>query len=225
MRRADRLPLEQLQPYLLAPPWSEVSGADHPEPLRVNWSEVFGNDHPVEIEVGFAKGLFLLNASQAHPEVNFVGIEILRKFQLYAATRFAKRHLCNVRVMCTDARAFFHHHVGDASVQAIHIYFPDPWWKKRHHKRRIFTPAFVADCARILWPGGYLHIVTDVGEYAQLIREMVAGHPVLVAQPPPEASEPAHDLDYLTNFERKFRKQGRAIHRMCYRCQAARTSA
>ena len=89
MRRARRLPLQELAPYLLTAP-------DPPRP--VSWPEVFGNDHPVEIEVGCGKGLFLLTAARACPQTNFLGIEIVRKYQLYTATRMAKRGLKNVLV-------------------------------------------------------------------------------------------------------------------------------
>src|SRR5262245_27436720 len=97
VRRAKRLPLEALAPYLLQAPQT---------PGALSWSEVFGNERPVEIEVGFGKGMFLLTSSQARPDVNFLGIEIFRKYQLYAATRLAKRSLKNVRLLCADARQF-----------------------------------------------------------------------------------------------------------------------
>ena len=97
MRRSVRLPLEELAPALLTPPAS-------PGPL--DWRTVFGNARPVELEVGFGKGLFLLTAALACPEVNFVGLEILRKYQLFTANRVCKRGLANVRLICGDARLF-----------------------------------------------------------------------------------------------------------------------
>jgi tRNA (guanine-N7-)-methyltransferase len=207
LRRSRRLPLEDLTPYLLTAPET---------PTSLAWHNVFGNDHPVEVEVGFGKGLFLLTAARACPNVNFLGVEIIRKYQFFVATRLAKRHLANVRVALADARLFFRDYVAADSCQAVHVYFPDPWWKKRHLKRRLFTAEFAAQCERVLRLGGRLHIVTDVAEYFAVITGLVAERTWLRPLPPAEPGEPAHDLDYLTNFERKFRKEGRPIYRQNY---------
>jgi tRNA (guanine-N7-)-methyltransferase len=224
LRRRPHLPLEQLAPYLLVASgeWRvarEDASSFSPLATRhspLDWREVFGNDHPVELEVGFGKGLFLVRAAQAHPEINFVGVEIVRQYQLFTATRLAKRSLRNVRVACADVRLFLPRTVAAESLQAVHVYYPDPWWKKRHHKRRVFTAEFVAECVRILRPGGQLHAVTDVEEYATVMTALLSEQPALRPLPPPSEKEPLHDLDYLTNFERKFRKQGKPIFRMRY---------
>jgi tRNA (guanine-N7-)-methyltransferase len=216
LRRGSRLSLDALAPYLLNVPSSPPGSLPRPAvqtPCWLEWRAVFGNDYPVELEVGFGKGLFLLTAAQARPTINFLGVEIVRKYQLFTATRLAKRGLGNVRVACADVRLFLPSRVPSASLQAVHIYFPDPWWKQRHHKRRVFTAAFVAECARVLRPGGQLHAVTDVPEYAEVMAELLTGQPVLQQLPPSAEHDPSHDLDYLTNFERKFRKQGKPIHR------------
>jgi tRNA (guanine-N7-)-methyltransferase len=104
--------------------------------------------------------------------------------------------------------------IGDGSLQAVHLYFPDPWWKTRHIKRRVFTPAFARQCERILSPQGQLLVVTDVADYAQMVRQTVAEQTGLIERESEAEQEPAHDMDYLTNFERKFRQEGRAIYRM-----------
>jgi tRNA (guanine-N7-)-methyltransferase len=204
VRRGPRLPLEQLAPYLL-------DLGDPPTPL--DFHTVFGNDNPVEMEVGFGKGLFLLRAAGEQPEVNFVGVEILRKYQLYTATRLVKRSLGNVRLMCTDARVLLRDGIAYEALQTLHIYFPDPWWKMRHHKRRVFTAEFADQAVRVLRPGGVLSFATDVEAYDRMVKELVVGQPRLREQPPPEVGAPTHEMDYLTNFERKFRKEGRAIYR------------
>jgi tRNA (guanine-N7-)-methyltransferase len=96
------------------------------------------------------------------------------------------------------------------------VYFPDPWWKKRHHKRRVFTAEFVAECIRILRRGGQIRAVTDVEEYAGVMSALLGEQSALRPLSSPSEKEPSHDLDYLTNFERKFRKQGKPIYRMLY---------
>jgi len=205
--RVRRLPLEELAPYLLAAP---------PIPGALSWNTVFGNAQPVEIEVGFGKGLFLLTSAQARPDVNWLGIEIARKYQLFTATRLAKRQLGNVRLARADAHLFFRDYVAADCCQALHVYFPDPWWKKRHLKRRVFTPEFAVQCARVLKPGGWLHVVTDVAEYFQVITDIVARHTPLKRMTNAEGSSPAVGQEYLTNFDRKFRLEGRSIYRAGY---------
>jgi tRNA (guanine-N7-)-methyltransferase len=207
VRRGQRLSLEELAPYLLPAP---------EKPALLAWPEVFGNNQPVEIEVGFGKGLFLIKAGHACPDVNFLGIEIVRKYQLFTATRLAKRGLKNVRLACGDARLFLRAFVASASVQVVHVYFPDPWWKNRHRKRRLFTAEFARECARILRPGGVLHVVTDVEEYYRVMTATVEQNTQLRQLAAPVPTEGADDLDYLTNFERKFRKQGKAIYQAAY---------
>jgi tRNA (guanine-N7-)-methyltransferase len=190
----------------------EFPGGEAP----VSWVEVFGNDHPVELEVGSGKGLFLCNAAAAAPAHNFVGVEMSRKYATIAAGRVARRQLGNVRVIAGDARLFLARSVPPASLRAVHVYFPDPWWKSRHKKRRVFCDPLVADVERGLEPGGDLWVATDVEEYFGVIRALVAGHPRFVERPFPEPTSPENDLDYLTNFERKYRIEGRPIYRVRY---------
>ena len=103
------------------------------------------------------------------------------------------------------------------SVQVVHVYFPDPWWKSRHRKRRVFTPEFAHIAGTILQTGGRLSLATDVQAYHEVMRQIVRDlGPAFRELPPPSAIEPRHDMDYLTNFERKFRKEGRPIYRAAY---------
>lgn len=190
-----------------------------PEPTpvtRLDWTTLFGNTNPVEVEVGFGKGLFLVNAASARPDRNFLGIEIVRKYQLYATTRLAIRKLANAKTACADAKFVLRECIEPGSVAAVHVYFPDPWWKTKHKKRLLFTPEFALDVARVLTPGGRLHFVTDVADYFEMVSATLAETPGFRLLPPPSEAEPRHDMDYLTNFERKFRKEGRPIHRSEY---------
>jgi tRNA (guanine-N7-)-methyltransferase len=180
------------------------------------WAECFGNDHPVELEVGSGKGLFLITAATRHPERNYCGIEMARKYARLTAERLAKRHLDNARLLRADARIVLRDCIAAASLDAVHIYFPDPWWKRRHQKRRVFTAAFLAQVERVVRPGGALYLATDVAEYFQTMQALVAARPAFDSLPPPLELPPQHDLDYLTNFERKYRQGGRPIFRAQY---------
>jgi tRNA (guanine-N7-)-methyltransferase len=180
----------------------------------VAWAEIFGNDRPVELEVGSGKGLFLANAAMANPGHNFLGIELARKYAQRAAERVAKRSLVNVRVVAGDARLLLARYIPPSSLQTVHVYFPDPWWKARHKKRRVFGAPLVADIERTLVPGGELRVATDVLEYFDVIRGLVAGSPRFLEEPVPAPKTPEHELDYLTNFERKYRIEGRPIYQV-----------
>jgi tRNA (guanine-N7-)-methyltransferase len=185
-------------------------------PLPIDWVALFGNDHPVDLEVGSGKGLFLANAARANPDRNFLGVEISRKYARWAAERLAKQGLHNAKVWSGDVRDVLARRVPGRSLRAVHVYFPDPWWKKRHKKRRVFTDALIAQIERALHPGGELHVASDVEEYFALIRELIVASPHFLERPAPEAKAAEHDLDYLTNFERKYRLEGRWVHRAAY---------
>jgi tRNA (guanine-N7-)-methyltransferase len=216
--RRRRLPIEHLQRFLLDVPHPRTPPALRTEgpSSAYDWREIFGNNHPVEIEVGFGKGLFLCNESRGRPDTNFLGIEIERKYVLLTADRLARSGIANVRLACTDGRWLLQARVAAASVAAVHVYFPDPWWKQRHRKRRLFTPEFATECARVLCAGGILHFVSDVADYFaetdRMLTEMGAWRHVAW----PEVAAASDETDYLTNFERKYRKEGRAIHRARY---------
>jgi tRNA (guanine-N7-)-methyltransferase len=127
-----------------------------------------------------------------------------------------KRLLANVRVLGADARIVLRDYLRDQSARAVHVYFPDPWWKRRHKKRRIFDAAFVTETARILSPGGMLHLRTDVEEYFGVMTALISENPAFLAMPPPAERPVEHDMDYHTSFERKKRKLGLPIFRACW---------
>jgi tRNA (guanine-N7-)-methyltransferase len=182
----------------------------------IDWKGLFGNANPVEVEVGMGKGLFLLTSALARPDTNFFGIEIVRKYQLYATTRFAVRNLPNVKTVCADARWVFRRFVPEGSVAAVHVYFPDPWWKARHKKRRVFTAGFAADAARVLRVGGRLLIATDVEEYFGVMTGVVRGMPQFRELRAEMNPAPAEGAGYQTNFERKARQKGTPVWRAEY---------
>jgi tRNA (guanine-N7-)-methyltransferase len=180
---------------------------------RLDWPAFFGNSNPVEIDVGSGRGLFLVTAGLAHPEINYLGIELDYREGRRTARRLKKREMPNVRVLGGDVHVAFERYIAPHSVAAIHVYFPDPWWKRRHRKRRVFTDQFVDRCARLLLPGGVLHARTDVEEYFGVISSLMNHHPDFHPLPTPPDKAAEHDLDYRTSFERKKRKLGLPIFR------------
>jgi tRNA (guanine-N7-)-methyltransferase len=187
------------------------------EPAPIDLPALFGNDHPVEVEIGSGKGLFLLNAATSDPGHNFLGIELSRKYARIAAERLAARQVPNAKIWRGDARQIMARLASKTSLRAVHVYFPDPWWKKRHKKRRVFTHESVAQIARLLQPGGALRVASDVEEYFRLIQHLIADLRRFEEETVPELSMPRPSLDYLTNFERKYRLEGRPIFRANYR--------
>lgn len=176
-------------------------------------AQLFGRLAPLEIEIGSGKGLFLSAAGSENPAHNFLGIELATKYARYAASRLAHRKLSNARLIHGDAKRVFTEYLRDNSVAAVHVYFPDPWWKARHKKRRMMTPPMVQEIERTLEPGGTLHFWTDVEEYFQTTLVLLAEHSHLTG--PHEVHEkPAdHDLDYRTHFERRMRKNNLPVYR------------
>jgi len=186
-----------------------------PQPLDP--VELFGREAPLEVEIGSGKGLFLASAAAAAPEHNFLGVEVAAKYARFAAARLAKRDLPNAVMLHGDGLGLFRERLADASLAAVHVYFPDPWWKKRHHKRRVMNEEFLRDVVRTLRLGGSLHFWTDVQDYFAASLDLIAGHTPLVG--PLEVPErPAeHDLDYRTHFERRTRLGDLPVYRAEFR--------
>ncbi|MCA8996461.1 MAG: tRNA (guanosine(46)-N7)-methyltransferase TrmB [Planctomycetaceae bacterium] len=197
-----------LKPYFLV-----LSDIEEDYGGKLDWPIFFGNDKPVEIDVGSGRGLFLFNAATRHPERNFLGIEVDYREGRRAARRFHKRNMDNVRVLGGDVFVAFKKMIAPHSVDAVHVYFPDPWWKRRHRSRRVFNDNFVDLASRILKPGGLLHSWTDVEEYFGVISALMDHHSDFDTLPTPEEHTPENNDDYQTSYERKKRKLGLPIYR------------
>jgi len=179
-----------------------------------DFRSLFGNERSAELEIGIGKGRFLLAQAAARPQVNFLGIEWSLKYLRLAKERAQRQGLRNVRLFRADARHVLAALLPDRSVVRVHVYCPDPWPKKRHRKRRLLTPATVAHIERVLVPGGYLDLSTDVAEYFDEIRELVpVACGLRVAEDP---LFPIESPGGRTSYEAKYIESGRSIHRATY---------
>ena len=191
----------------MQPPW-KPAGFFQCEDVEGSRSDI-----PLEIEIGSGKGLFLLNASGENPHRLSLGVELSKKYSHFAAYRLAKNGRQNARMICGDAMRFMNEYATDESADAVHIYFPDPWWKERHRRRRIVNPQVVKDIQRVLKPGGIFHFWTDVEEYFESALVIIKQNCDL--QGPFEVPEkpPAHDMDFRTHFERRMRLNDHPVFR------------
>lgn len=188
-----------------------------PETLdgRLDFEAIFGHCGPVEIEIGSGKGTFLVSQGRAFPQTGFLGIEWANKYYRYAVDRIGRWQLANVRLIRTDAAQFLAEHVPEAGVDGFHLYYPDPWPKKRHHKRRFFCEENLARMLACLKPGGWINIATDHTDYFEQIQA-VAGAAVAAGRVegiPFKRPAGAREGELVgTNYERKYKIEGRPTY-------------
>ena len=189
----------------------------HPADLDSNldFASIFGRSTPVHIEIGSGKGTFLLNEAKAFPDVNFLGIEWASKYYRHAVDRIGRWGLTNVRLIRTDASVFLRDCVPNASVDCFHIYFPDPWPKKRHHKRRFICNSNLEQILRILKTSGLLRIATDHAGYFSQIRTVLDSYAARLETTEFLPTAGAQSGEWVgTNFERKYLKEERSVFRV-----------
>lgn len=182
-------------------------------PVPWNPSELFGRVAPLEVEIGSGKGLFLTSAAGDRAEHDFLGIEVAQKYARFTAARLAKRGLTNAIAVHGDGLRLMRELIPADSLFAVHVYFPDPWWKKRHHKRRVLNEPFLADVYRTLVPTGRLHFWTDVQEYFDATLELIAATTKFIGPLDVPEKAPEHALDYRTHFERRTRLHEQPVYR------------
>jgi len=206
-------PKEPRAPRGAAPPPLAVLPGEAPDAGPLDLAALFGRSTPVELEIGTGKGRFLLAEAAAHPERSYLGVELQNEYARIARERAKKRGLANVRVERVDAKAFVAARLAPGSLAAMHVFFPDPWPKKRHRKRRLFDADFAAAAARALEPGGLLRVASDHEEYFASILGTLDAEPALARVPEAETG------GWLcgTNYEAKFLVEGRWIGRAVYR--------
>jgi tRNA (guanine-N7-)-methyltransferase len=203
----------------------DIPGVDRrvtPDAVREKgWEAIFAPDlaSPLSlvVEIGFGRGEFLLDLATQAPEVGHVGVEYSAKRVLKMARRLARLEIGNVRLVCATAELVVRELLALASVSAFWINFPDPWPKKRHHKRRLLQAPFAHELALRLVPGGSVHVSTDHAEYAERIDAVLAGDRLLAnaLTPEPFARDVAGRMP--TAYELEWRAEGRPLHFWHYR--------
>jgi tRNA (guanine-N7-)-methyltransferase len=149
------------------------------QPAVPDWDAVFGRSAPRVVEIGFGMGAATAAIAAARPDTDFIGIEVHEPGVGALLRLIGEQALTNLRIVQHDAVQVLQQMIAPASLAGVHLYFPDPWHKKRHHKRRIVQPGFVAQVAGRLAPGGVLHCATDWEPYAQQMLEVLSAEPAL----------------------------------------------
>jgi tRNA (guanine-N7-)-methyltransferase len=187
-----------------------ISLADFSTPPPT-WAEIFANPNPVEVEIGFGKGAFLLALARNRPEHNFFGVEFSKRRAFRLAHLIKRDGPANAIAIHADMTCLARTMIWPASVAVYHLYFPDPWWKKRHQRRRLFRDDFVNALTHTLVPGGTIFLASDVAEYfAEIVRQFSAA-PELIQFPWERDHRTRKGKPILTDFERKYRETRRAI--------------
>ena len=177
----------------------------------IDVNELFEREAPTTLEIGFGAGEALAAMAAAFPERNFIGIEVHRPGVGRLLMRLEEAGLTNVRVLCADAVQALTDRFPDGALAAIHLYFPDPWPKKRHHKRRIVQPPFVDLVYRRLMAGGLFHLATDWAPYAHHMIEAVEAHGGFRNRAGPGQFSPAPDWRPCTRFQRRGERLGHGV--------------
>ena len=176
---------------------------------------VFERQAPRIVEIGFGMGHATADIADAHRETDYLGIEVHEPGVGALLKRIEELGLTNLRIVQHDAVDVCNHMLADAALEGIHIFFPDPWHKKRHHKRRLIQPAFVALLLRKLKPGGYLHLATDWEDYARQMLEVLSTETRLTNTADGYAPRP--DYRPLTKFEQRGLRLGHGVWDLVFR--------
>jgi tRNA (guanine-N7-)-methyltransferase len=196
---------------------AEILGSPGPNRLDRSFpgtvQDMFPGNRPLEIEIGAGKGKFLMHRAMAEPGIDFVGIDYIWKYLKIGWQRVQRRGLENILLFKAEAHEFVTHLVPDESVSVFHIYFPDPWHKRRHNKRRLLTPDFFQLLYRRLQPGGLLEIATDNLDYVAAFKAaLIDAGESLWSHTRETFNERIMNPEFKTNFELKYETEGRNLY-------------
>ena len=212
--RAGRTTIGQAKAYELYGPANLLTYA----PETLNASAAFGRSAPLILEIGFGMGEATAHIARVRPDDNFLCCEVHEAGVGALLKRIGEQDLHNIRILRHDAVEVIDHMLNPGSLDGVHIFFPDPWHKTKHHKRRLIQPALVNKLAQRLKPGGYLHCATDWQPYAEQMMEVIGGEPLL-ANTSDAADGFATKPDYrpLTKFENRGLKLGHGVWDLVFR--------
>ncbi|WP_040576891.1 tRNA (guanosine(46)-N7)-methyltransferase TrmB [Methylophaga lonarensis] len=178
---------------------------------ELDFAQLFGREASRVLEIGFGNGSSLAEMAAKQTDADFIGVEVHRPGVGQLLKLIENNQLSNLRVACTDAVELLKTRIADHSLDRVQLYFPDPWHKKRHHKRRIIQPAFVSLLAKKLKPGGHLHMATDWQDYAEQMLEDLSGSKDFVNCASDGTYIPRPDYRPLTKFEQRGHRLGHGV--------------
>jgi tRNA (guanine-N7-)-methyltransferase len=209
MSKAQRRAYEELRPRYTIP-FAEA---------RLDLATAFSRSAPTFLEIGFGMGETTAAIAQAHPDHNYLAVEVHSPGVGSLLKLIEERGLTHLRIIQHDASEVLEHMIAPGALDGIHIFFPDPWPKKRHHKRRLVQPPFVRLAASRLKPGGLLHLATDWEDYALEMLEVLGAEPVLANTVAGFAARPAYRP--LTKFEQRGVRLGHGVWDVVFRRRSA----
>jgi len=178
---------------------------------QIDLEQLFDRKAPIVFEIGFGNGSSLAEMAANQPEMNFIGVEVHRPGVGHLLKLIEEQQLTNLRVACTDAVELLKHRIPDKSLDRLQLYFPDPWHKKRHHKRRIIQPAFVNLLAQKIKSAGHLHMATDWQHYAEQMLDDLSQNDDFINCSDNSDYIPRPDYRPLTKFEQRGQRLGHGV--------------
>ncbi len=191
-------------------------GIEHEPGELLQPDRIFANTRPLYLEIGFGNGAALLSMATQHPEYNYLGIEVHRPGVGHLLQGLEAAQLGNVRVLCTDAADILRHALPEGMLDGIFLFFPDPWPKKKHHKRRFVQPELVRCFARALRPGARMHMATDWADYARHMLACMEAEPAFSNNAPQGGYVPRPDERPVTRFEQRGLRLGHQVRDLVF---------
>lgn len=179
--------------------------------LQHDFTDVFGRDAPIVVEIGFGNGESLAKMALENPDKNYIGIEVHRPGVGHLLMQIKQNAISNLKIYNHDAIDILEKHIADNSLTGVHLFFPDPWPKKRHHKRRIVRDSFVELLVKKLKPGGYFHTATDWENYAEHMLEVLSATKSISNSSATDTYCERPDYRPLTKFEQRGIRLGHGV--------------